>query len=630
LITDFWSEFAYEISDADSDGLDEEQQMQYRSIMNPVMAAYLQILDRKDEQTMAETDPDFIEDWKSICASFTELLSNFVPIACFQVYLQCAQNLDNATAEGNLFRIESVLQILNGLVVSYEPSTSTTGLTHIFKSDGFRLLLESTTSDKMSNRLKSIIVRFLDDYSFYFKEDAAQIPSLMLMLMQLLEQNISADSRLADSSAKAFASICSQCRAVLVNQLGDLLDFCKRALNMPGLSTFQKEKIYSGMAYVIESLTDQKLQIDSLTVLMEQLYGELANNASSIRQGDKLQGEEPIAMNLQCLAGFIKAFHSRDQPIVVDVEDDNNTRRDIWTTDEGRKVALRLVDCIKFVEVVPLDGDAWDSICSILRISLSETQPGPFTLPSEFISRFLQTMKMTSPRAETLISTACTFISAKSRRDTPREVGNVTGLYEAVFGILSELQNPNTDPELAQLCTEFFEQLIPRYSDVLLGSAPDRLSYLIDFQLKSLTGTAPMLKRISASFTSALLLLPTSISKGEITLSEDIPDLQNHIKQYIDAILPLFVSAVTHQVCGNAQRSELDAIAKVMRSCIVATGPLAKSLFEQSLTNFTSPNITDTDKRNFIQKILMLRGGKGSTDVIKEFWAKCKGTISSF
>ena len=39
---------------------------------------------------------------------------------------------------------------------------------------------------------------------------------------------------------------------------------------------------------------------------------------------------------------------------------------------------------------------------------------------------------------------------------------------------------------------------------------------------------------------------------------------------------------------------------------------------------------SDAEKRVFVQKVVMLRGGRGTAEAVKEFWAKARGTVGSF
>ena len=58
----------------------------------------------------------------------------------------------------------------------------------------------------------------------------------------------------------------------------------------------------------------------------------------------------------------------------------------------------------------------------------------------------------------------------------------------------------------------------------------------------------------------------------------------------------------------------------------------AKMLLEQALAapEVQGSKAEDGEKRGFVQKVAMLRGGKQTNEVVKQFWASCRGTVGSF
>lgn len=99
------------------------------------------------------------------------------------------------------------------------------------------------------------------------------------------------------------------------------------------------------------------------------------------------------------------------------------------------------------------------------------------------------------------------------------------------------------------------------------------------------------------------------------------------------------------QLCGIAQRSELDALCKPLRAFVFGL-PNAKAYLEDALGGDAGKGvgnggngvgvvggegtITLVEKRVFLKKVLALRGSRQTNVVVREFWAKCKGTVSRF
>ncbi|GAM86860.1 hypothetical protein ANO11243_048800 [Dothideomycetidae sp. 11243] len=621
IVNEFWIQLADHLVEYGVD-MDEGHKHQFSSILDSVIEAYFDVLDRKDDSTMAQADSDYIDGWHRCREDFTEIMNSLMEVDFISVYGVCADQIEQALARQDWYRLESVLSLLNDLALYYDSMpASEQGLSRIFASELFGQIIQPDALLHLSTRLEALLVRFIDNYSAYLRQVPTQIPSMMTLLMSMVEQNVSRESKLADLAAKGIASICSSCRKVLLPMAADLLSFCERALASDDLTSYQRDKIYSGMAFVIQALPNEREKISPITLLLSKLHQDLLNARLLLDHGQAELAEQKIVTDLQCLAAIGKALHSGDRHVTIEDDDDapatNGHAESPWASEEGRSIPAQVVECLRFVEVIPSSGDAWEGVCSVLRIGLSEMEPGPFVFPSSLVSRFLSSMTPSSPRLEALITTACAFVSAHSRATHSRVPSEVSHIAPPVVAVLLSLGAPQSDPGLAQLCTEFLDRLIPRYTDVLL--AIPALEAVLQFQLQCLTSDAPMLKRVVASFLSSLLAQGTDHSVPAAA------QLVSHLQAPIAA-------ALIHQIGGHAQRSELDAIAKVLRS-LLQIGPTAKLALEHALYGEAWPataQASDAEKRAFVQRIVMLRGGRGTAEAVKEFWAKARGTVGRF
>ncbi|KAF2158197.1 hypothetical protein K461DRAFT_290444 [Myriangium duriaei CBS 260.36] len=623
IASDFWTEFVDHLVDYEVD-MDDGRKQRFHSILDPVIEAYFDALDRKDDLTMSKVDSDYQDAWKAARADFGDIMTKLMETDFIPVYGICAVQLEQAYGRQDWYRIEAVLQLLNDMSNSYDgvPS-SEQGLARTFNSDLFSHLLQPQSLHQLSARIKRLLVRLIDNYSTYFQEAPALIPPVVTLLMAIMEQNLSRESVLADLAAKCLASICEKCRKVLVAIANDLLSFCDRALASDHLSAYQREKIYGGMAYVVQALPKEKDKVHAVKLLIEKVYQDLQAAEQLLNHGQTEIAEQKMVTDFQCLASIGKALHS-DQRQVIELDDSppptNGHSENPWEIGEGTGVPIRVIDCLRFIQLIPTSGDAWEGVCSVLRVGLSSTEPGPFVFPPSLISSFLSSMTPSTPRLEALLTTACAFVSAHSRTTHLRVPADVSTILSSIVQILLSLPSPNSDPVLAQQCTDFLERLLPRYSDVLLSLPSQPLEALLHFELRAFTSDEPMLKRTVASFLAALLGLgsaPTSPPAAR--------ELTAHL------VAPL-AAAVAHQIGGHAQRSELDAVAKVLRA-VMQSGPGAKGVLEQALHGESWPveaKVVEAEKRAFVQRVVMLRGGRGTAEAVKEFWAKARGTVGSY
>lgn len=101
------------------------------------------------------------------------------------------------------------------------------------------------------------------------------------------------------------------------------------------------------------------------------------------------------------------------------------------------------------------------------------------------------------------------------------------------------------------------------------------------------------------------------------------------------AFSPSLAAALMTQIAGVAQRSELDALCKPLRAFVFgqpgAKGHLENALMGVVVAAGDGGNLVgEQEKRVFLQKVVGLRGGRQTGVVVREFWALCKGTVSSF
>ena len=90
---------------------------------------------------------------------------------------------------------------------------------------------------------------------------------------------------------------------------------------------------------------------------------------------------------------------------------------------------------------------------------------------------------------------------------------------------------------------------------------------------------------------------------------------------------PLVAEALIINIGGGAARSELDTVAAPLKR-LVFKQPRSKMWLERALFNETFPSdkVDSNEKRAFLQKVMSLRGAKGTNQVVKDFWLACRGS----
>jgi hypothetical protein len=111
-----------------------------------------------------------------------------------------------------------------------------------------------------------------------------------------------------------------------------------------------------------------------------------------------------------------------------------------------------------------------------------------------------------------------------------------------------------------------------------------------------------------------------------------LPQSRIKVSDILAHFSPVLATYLVAQITGAAQRSELESICKPLRAFVFSV-PNAKAHLEQAMNDkdfFKSGNVDDKDKRVFLAQIMSLRGGSKTNSIVKDFWARCKGTVISF
>lgn len=632
LATEFWNDYAEHI--VDEVAVSEQESLPWlgdaSSTLVNVAEAFIPRICLPTSSVTDDWDKEIQERWAMFCDDVYDYMQRVATVPethLFELLCNVAEHAVRTPDWSTLVAVLSCLNVMADEIVFDENNEA--ALVRVMSTQIFTTILDS--SMQVGPKTKLSVVRFVDSYARFVQNHDQFVPLILSFLLNILEQTTAKQVKLADVSAKTLATLCSACRKTLTGHVEELIQMCPKALSGPASNAYQKEKVMTALASVIEAMPQEQAKTGPLLSLIALIEGDLNEAVNQINIGQVEQGESLGTTALQCLAGIGKAFQDQAD-VAIDLESDaedgaiaSPDTKTFWDTEPAQAIQRRILSCFDIVSHLRNQGDAIDAACAVLRTGLAETMPGPFVFPASVTVSFLEGMTLQSPRIETMLTTACSFVSAHSRHQAQRIPALVMKVYQPVARIMMDLSEPTADPELAQLCIDFLERLTLRYADVLLGLPQDALSSVFRFVLECMAGQYPMLKRASAAFITSLVDLTgpkSSLSSGEIrTLAANINN----------ELAPHVAVSLMSQIGGNAQRSDLDSICKALRA-FVFTQPSAKRLLEEAMngSQFPSTGVSASDKRTFSQKLAMLRGGKQTNAVVKEFWALCKGTVSSY
>ncbi|KAF4629911.1 hypothetical protein G7Y89_g8231 [Cudoniella acicularis] len=452
----------------------------------------------------------------------------------------------------------------------------------------------------------------IDAYADYFEQNTTYLPNALNIVF-----GATASPALSHKASYTILRLCSDCRKILLPELGAFLQQYQALTLNSSLDKYVKENIIEGIASLIQAIPDDQSKIAPLDQLLNFVDVDIDNCiralSSQVYAGtdakntteNGLIGAGTSAVDfglvaLRCLAGIGKGLQApHDQP--VDLEE-KETGSPFWTTGGGSRIQQRIFSMvIKVYNALGSQGDIIDAACYVWRQGFRELEPGPFVMAPTMIAEFLLKANPQTPRLVCVIGTACSFVTSHK---TGPGIDNVLDvLLNWISQLLQAQQEPSNDPEVAQNGIDFLTRLLPKYTNTLMKHQPaSSLEFLFMFTLKAITGSDPLPKIAACDFWTTF-----------IGLSNQGDHLQEPIDNVMRYLGPLLAQALIFNIGGHAARSDLDKLAEPLKK-LVSSQALAKSWFEAALFSDTFPSnkVSTKDKTIFLQKVTLLRGAKGT------------------
>ncbi|KAF2768474.1 ARM repeat-containing protein [Teratosphaeria nubilosa] len=520
--------------------------------------------------------------------------------------------------------MEAALFCLNALadnVLEDDPSEEV--LASLFSSSLFREV--GDFSQRVPSQARRTAIDSLGAYGPYIEKHAEYLPDAVRFLFASLETGA-----LASTAAKSIASLCSACRTNLTAELDGFLQQYQQFLTGPTSDPYTKEKVIGAIAAIVQALEPENRKVQPLLALVAKVEKDVQAAKDAAAAGDPGLAEVMGVTALNCLATIGKGLQVPGD-VAINIYDDDERqpdKPDFWNGPEGQNVQQRIMGCFSVLQALSNNGDAIEAACQVLRSGFAESEPGPFVLPSSVTVSFLQQCTVQTPQVESVLGTACTLITQHSKPKGKRIGGEVAGICQQVASFIQQLGVPSNDPGVAQSCIEVLCRLAPYYSHILFDESSPLLAQLptiLDFTLAAIEGADPLPKRSGAEFWAALVKPP----------SVPMPDaLRSRTSQVVDAYGPRLALILMRQVGGLAQRSDLDQLSEPLKA-LVTNQPAVKGWLEAALFSQDFPpvheQVGESGKRRFLQQIVALRGdGRKTKEVVRHFYAACRGTIASY
>ena len=487
----------------------------------------------------------------------------------------------------------------------------------IFRSSLFRDIADF--SQNVPSQARRTAIDMLGSYGQYIERHAEFLPDTLRFLFASLEM-----AGLASAAAKSIASLCYSCRGSLTNELEGFLAQYRRFLNSKTCDPYTKDKVIGAIAAIVQAIAPESAKARPLLALLENVEEDVFSTKQYATAGDEEMAELMGVNALECLASIGKGMQVPED-IPIDIYDDDEEKEfgkpSYWDSAEGCAIQQRIVGCFSVLQVVGKYSAAIEAACQVLRSGFTETEPGPFVLPASVTVNFVQQCSIRTPQLEMVLSTACVLITQHSRNDTKRIDTDVAAMYRCAVAFIQALGVSSNDPGVAMGCVDVFGRMMPYYTHILFGELV--LPFTLDFTLSAIEGPDTLPKRSAGEFWTKLV-------KPQAAATSD--DVQRQIVRVMDVYGPRLANSLIHQIGGQAQRSDLDMLCEPLKGLLLHQGS-AQMWLQNGLDSdsFPSSSVSIDDKTRFLRQ-LMSSGSDGRKvkDLVRAFWAACRGTVVSY
>jgi hypothetical protein len=277
-------------------------------------------------------------------------------------------------------------------------------------------------------------------YAEYFQRHADSLPIALNIAFGAISTPV-----LAKSASHTIVKLCSDCRTVLVPQLGAFLQQFNN-MTHASLDSNVKEGIMEGIASIIQALPDDKFKVEPLGQLLcfveadlEQCLRLISEGPSQTATSNASDASSPYGtaseLGLRTLRYLVSIAKGIQVPIdkPVDLEK-KTTASPFWTIGEGSVVQQRIISImVKTYDALYYRSDIIDSTCHVFRCGFVEHEAGPFVFPPRFVGQFLCKAGPQTPQLGTVIKTACSLVSSY------RSVDRIDELVNALLNWITEL-----------------------------------------------------------------------------------------------------------------------------------------------------------------------------------------------
>jgi hypothetical protein len=270
-------------------------------------------------------------------------------------------------------------------------------------------------------------------YADYFQKR----PNLLPGVLNIVFEATGAPS-LSKVASRAIEKLCSDCRAILVPELGVFLQHYRNIASNASLDATVKEAVMEGIASIIQAIEPEESKLAPLGQLLDYVESDVdlslgfasmqASTGTQMSTGivhagarDDAAAIDAGVLALRCLTGIAKGIQVPDDT-PVDLEERESKYLSFWITGPGSHVQQRIYSMIcRVYGALSNRSEIVEYACNILRVGFREMEAGPFVMPPSMTAQFIMNATVQTPRLGHVINTACFLVSSQKWGHGPDE-----------------------------------------------------------------------------------------------------------------------------------------------------------------------------------------------------------------
>lgn len=594
-VLEFWNEYAEEIisggiSSGSQTGQDFDLPTPQMMIVNVISGYWPRI---KLSVDLRESDWEEISSFRKDFADFLELA---YPILGLELFNHLATVVLDSLEFGDWMAIESAMYCLNGLADII--GTDYNGQTPEYNS--VQRIFQSSLWEKLSQcdnlRVKQTAVNTIGCFVDFFLSSEGQ--KYLAVTLNYLFSTLYTPF-LQNTASRSIQKLCDTCRSQLTSEIPAFLAVYKQT--RPQLLSVPHMRTVAAVACVIQAVNDSALKL--------QYTGELFNLVVNMPGPDV---NTPLAefeqTKLKCVATLGRHLNAPDSDNSVSNKFSTFSLGDVEIQTYLRPQLQELVTMF----APSLDLGVVEAVCEIIKVCLFDEI---YSLSEDVILWFICTRAKSGPSEFVL---------------PVMELGKIF-VASRLANLKREIQ-----PQLSLEGINTILQLVIECGENATTSAIDTLTQIV-LTLKSSNLPYEQIDRQLHMLVEAIILPLSGIASSDRFV---LRSAVSFWKEYLSAFPltedsgVLFVKAILLQASGTASRSELGSVSELYKALMskqpLAGSQLLKKFVVDEPVGRNIPKQDEKTRKEFISKLILVKGGRKTSDIVQQFWMKCRGIPTSY